>query len=139
MADTGRHRWQYTVVLAGALYFAVGYASVVLAGAAGSAQATLYWRWAAFAISGVIFAFHIARELFRLRASAVQTAWRAAAGVAIGAFGLALAANLHELSSAAAFRPRMLTALVAWPLLTAVPAFLVALAGATALRRTERA
>ena len=51
----------------------------------------------------------------------------ASAAVALGAFALALAANIHDLGSASGYRPRMLIALVAWPLLTAVPAFIVAL------------
>jgi hypothetical protein len=122
----------------GALYFIVGAASVVLAQAAGSGQATFYWRWAAFAISGVIFAWHIAREWLRHQGTVREIAWRAAAGVALGAFLLALMANIHEVLTASSFRPRMLTALVGWPLLTGLPAFVVALAAAAALTRTER-
>ncbi len=36
--------------------------------------------------------------------------------VAFGAFALALMANVHDLGSSAGYRPRMLIALVAWPL-----------------------
>src|SRR4030088_1917022 len=91
------------------------------------------WRWSAFGISAVVFAAHIAYEHFRLRNTARPTAWHASAAVAFGAFALALAANIHDLGSASGYRPRMLIALVAWPLLTAVPGFLVALAAAAVL------
>jgi hypothetical protein len=67
-----------------------------------------------------------------------EIAWRAAAAVALGALLLALMANIHEVLTAPSFRPRMLTALVLWPLLTGLPAFLVALAAASILTRTER-
>jgi hypothetical protein len=85
-----------------------------------------------------LFAAHIAYEHFRLRNTALPTAWHAAAAVAFGAFARALAANVHDLGSASGYRPRMLIALVAWPLLTAVPAFLVALVVAAGLGVTRR-
>jgi hypothetical protein len=61
--------------------------------------------------------------------------------VALGAFGLALAGNIHDLWSISGYRPRMLIALVAWPVLTGVPAFIVALIAAAGLglvRRSKR-
>jgi hypothetical protein len=42
---------------------------------------------------------------------------------------------IHSLSTASAFRPVWLLALVAWPAITAVPAFLVALVVAAMLPR----
>ena len=62
----------------------------------------------------------------------------ARAAVAFGAFALALAANIHDLGSASGYRPRMLIALVAWPLLTGVPAFIVALVVAAGLGLKRR-
>jgi hypothetical protein len=55
------------------------------------------------------------------------------AAVALGALGLALAANIHELGSDSGYRLGMLIALIAWPLLTAVPAFVLALVVAAGL------
>ena len=133
MDHSGRQRWLGTLILVGALYPAVGIASSALAGAAASGQMRSFWRLFAFFISAVVFAAHIAHEHFRLRYAARPTAWHASAGVALGAFALALAANLHDLGSASGYRPRMLIALVAWPLLTAVPAFVVALVVAAGL------
>jgi len=131
MDNPGRQRWLSTVILVGVLYLAVGLASAALAGAAVSDQMRFFWRLSAFVISAVVFAAHIAYEHFRLRNGARPTAWHASAGVDFGAFALALAANIHDVSSASGYRPRMLIALLAWPALTAVPAFLVALVVAT--------
>lgn len=133
MDDSGRKPWLSTVILVGVLYLAVGLASTALAGAAASTQLRSVWRWSAFGLSAVVFAAHIAHEHFRLRTTSRETAWHASVAVAFGAFGLALAANIHDLGSTSGYRPRMLIALVAWPLLTAVPAFLVALVVAAGL------
>ncbi len=133
MDDSGRQRWLSTVILVGVLYLAVGIASAALAGAAASNQMRSFWRLSAFVISAGVFAAHIAYEHFRLRNTARPTAWHASVAVAFGAFALALVANIHDLGSASGYRPRMLIALVAWPLLTAVPAFIVALVVAAGL------
>jgi hypothetical protein len=127
MDNSGRHGWLSTAILAGVLYAAVATATAVLAGAAASNQMQFFWRLSAFGISAVVFAAHIAHEHFRLRNAARPTAWHASVGAASGGFMLALIANIHDLGSASGYRPRMLIAFVAWPLLTAVPAFIVAL------------
>jgi hypothetical protein len=133
MDDAGRQRWLSPVILVGVLYLAVGIAFGALAGAAASNQMRSFWRLSAYVVSAVVFAAHIAYEHFRLRNPARPAAWHASVGVAFGAFGLALVANIHDLGSASGYRPRMLIALVAWPLLTAVPAFIVAFAVAAGL------
>jgi hypothetical protein len=133
MNDSGHQRWYMTAILVGALYLVVGLASAALAGAAASSQMQFFWRLSAFVISAVVFAAHTAHELFRLRNTARPTALHTSIAVAIGGFALALAANIHDLGSVSGYRPRMLIALVAWPLLTAVPAFIVALAVAAGL------
>ena len=125
-------------VLVGGIYFAVGVTSAALAGAAGSDQMTLVWRWSAFIVSGVVFAADIAYEHVRLRSHARRTAWRTATAVAVGGFALAVTANIHDLGSASGYRPRMLIALVAWPVLTAAPASLVALVVAAGLGAKRR-
>ena len=137
--DSSRQRWLSAVILVGLLYLAVGITSAALAGAAASDQMRFFWRLSAFIISALVFAVHIAYEHFRLRNTARPTAWHASLAVAFGAFALALVANIHDLGSASGYRPRMLIALVAWPLLTAVPALIVALvvAAGLGLKRTR--
>jgi len=132
MDDAGRHSW-LNIVIPGVLYLAVGMASAALAGAAASHPMRSFWRVSAFGISAVVFAAHVADEHVRLRHPARRTAWHTSLAVACGAFALALAANIHDLGSSSGYRPRMLIALVAWPLLTAVPAFMVALVVAASL------
>ena len=60
---------------------------------------------------------------------------RAASAVALGGFLLAAAASVHALAAGRARVGPQLVALVAWPLLLAVPAFLVAWAAAYGLSR----
>jgi hypothetical protein len=126
-------RWLPAVIVAGAVYLVTAIVTASLAGAAASSQMQFFWRLSAFWISAVVFAAHIAYERLRVRSSAWQTAWRASAAVALGALALAMAANVHEWGLASGYRPRMAVALIAWPLLTAVPAFVVALVVAAVL------
>ena len=133
MNESGRQRSLIAVTLVGVLYPVVGITSAILAGAAASDQMRFIWRLSAFIFSAVVFAAHIAYEHFRLRNRVRSTAWHTSGAVAFGAFALALMANIHDLGSASGYRPRMLIALVAWPLLTAVPAFIVALVVAAGL------
>ena len=119
------------------IYLAVGITSATLAGAAASNQMRFVWRLSAFIVSAVVFVAHIAYEQFRVR-RAPATAWHTSVAVAVGAFALALAANIHDLGSASGYRPRMLIALVAWPLLSAVPASIVALVVAAGLGVKQR-
>jgi len=133
MNNSSRQRWFGKAILVGVLYLVVGIASSTLAGAAASNQMRSFWRFCAFVISGVVFAAHIGYEHFRFRNTARSTPWHASVAVAFGACALALAANIHDLGSASGYRPRMLIALVAWPLLTAVPSFIVALVLAAVL------
>lgn len=120
-------------LFAGVLYTAIAIASAALAGAAESVQMQFFWRLSAFVISGGVLAAHISHEHFRLRNRALLTAYHASAGAAFGGLGIAIMANIHDLASPAGYRPRMLIALVAWPLLTAVPAFIFALVMAAGL------
>ena len=121
------------MVLLGAVYFVFAIAFGDFASRAASNSMRETWNRLAFLASGIAFAVHIGYEHFRLGNSSRITASHASIAVAVGAFALALKANIHDLGSASGYRPRMLIALVAWPLLTAVPAFIVALVVAAGL------
>src|SRR5437879_3402685 len=96
------------------------------------------WRLAAWVISAAAFGAHVWHEHFRLRNSPRTTAWHASAAVALGAFGLAVAARIHAHVTGSG-NPHLLTfALVAWPVLAGLPAFVVALAAAAGLASTRR-
>jgi hypothetical protein len=119
------------VLFLGGLYLVAGLVSAGLAKSAASDQIRVAWRLAAWVISAVGFATHIGYEQIRLRSSPATTALHAASAVALGAFGLAVAARLHSQHFPA-------FALVLWPVATALPAFVVALAVAAVLSRTRR-
>ena len=121
------------VILIGLFYALVG---IVFAWPVEQARA---WRLAAWVVSAVAYAAHIGCEHFRLHHRPPRAAWHVALAVALGAFGLAVGANLHSLSvpSTAGHRRLLLIALAAWPAITAVPAFLVALALAAILSRAR--
>jgi hypothetical protein len=95
------------------------------------------WRLTAWAVSIVGYAAHIAYERFRLQDSPRAAAFHVASAAALGAFGLAVGANIHSLFAAAAHQHRglLLLALGIWPVMTAVPAFLVALGASVVLVR----
>ena len=97
------------------------------------------WRLAAWGVSAGAYAAHIGYEHFRLHDPPRRTALHVAVAVALGALGLAVAANLHSLSvpSTTGHRRLLLIALAAWPVMTGVPAFLVALAAATLLKHAR--
>jgi hypothetical protein len=120
-------RWIATALAVALIYFVVGVGSAALAASAPSERMQFVWRWGAFIVSGIVFVAHIALEIVRRWNGARAIAWRAAVAAALGGFGLAISANVHDLGAATGYRPKMLLALVAWPLLIGVPAFLAAL------------
>src|SRR5438128_2403749 len=119
--------WFITPILVGVAYSIIG---VVFALPSNQGRA---WRLAAWVASAVVYAAHIAYEQLRLSNSARVTALHTALAVAVGACGLAIAANIHEVWVGPSYRPSLALALVAWPVLTAIPAFVVALVAAAAL------
>jgi hypothetical protein len=128
-----RQPWFTAAVLVGALYCVVG---VVLAAPASHVRV---WRLAAWAISAAVYAAHIGYEHFRLRNPLVRAALHVAVAVGIGGFALAFAATVHSLFAPPNYeRSRFALALVVWPFVTGVPAFLVALAAAAVLSRLPR-
>lgn len=127
--------WRRAALLAALAYLVAGLAFGWLAGAAGSARMVRAWRLAAWVVSGLVFAVHVLHEHFRRRSTPRATALHAAAGVALGAFGLAAAANVHGLLVGSSHQRNLAISLLAWPALTALPAFAAALIAAAALTR----
>lgn len=119
-----RAPWLVPAVLVAAVYTAIG---ITFALPAGNLR---FWRLAAWLVSGFVYGVHLMYERFQLRHSVPAAALHVAVGAALGAFGLAVGANVHSLSVASTPRQHqlLLIALVAWPVITGIPAFLVALA-----------
>ena len=130
--STEKYRWFHAVILVGLLYLLVG---TVFPNPPASDPTQFIWRLAAWIISAVAFGVHVWYEHFRLRNSPRRTALHASMAVALGAFGLAVAANIHSLQAGTGNRQLLALALVIWPIMTGVPAFVVALAAAFGLAR----
>jgi hypothetical protein len=118
-------------VLLGAVYALVGIAFAV------PATHVQAWRLAAWVVSAIAYATHIAYERFRLGNSPRLAALHVALAVALGAFGLAVGANVHSLftGSTNQHRQLLLLSLGIWPAITALPAFVVALGANVVLAR----
>jgi hypothetical protein len=134
MRATHRQSWLSAVILLGAVYALVG---IVFAWPTSHVHA---WRLAAWAVSGAAYAIHIGYEHFRLRNSSFSAALHVALAVALGAFGLAVGAIVHSLSvtTTPQHQRLLLIALVAWPVIVGVPAFLVGLVASRLLARLSR-
>jgi hypothetical protein len=131
------HRSWLRVAIFGLAYFVLGVVSSSLSGATTSEQARLMWRLAAWAISGLVFAAQIGHEHFRLRNSPLSIALNVSGAVAAGAFSLAVLATVHSLWISH-YRPANLIALIAWPGIIFVPAFIIALVVSAILARFPR-
>lgn len=122
MEESPRQSWVRMAIFLGVGYALVG---IVFALPATHVQA---WRLAAWVVSAIGYAAHIAFERFRLKNPPGSAAVHVAFAVALGAFGLAVGANIHSLSAGSTqHRHLLLLSLGIWPVITALPAFLVAL------------
>jgi hypothetical protein len=131
MDEARRQQWARVVVLVGVMYALIGVAF------AWPTTHVRVWRLAAWLVSAAAYAAHIGYERFGLRHAPRRAAWHVALAVALGAFGLAVAANIHSLSvvSTNQHRRLLLVALVVWPIMTGLPAFLVGLGASEVLAR----
>ncbi len=138
MDVSDRKRWFRMAVLLGAVYFVFGVAFAAFASWSGSSSMREIWNRLGFLASAIAFALHIGYEHFRLRSSALRTASHVAIAVALGAFALAVSANVHGYRVGSSNKGLLAFALVAWPAITAVPAFVVALVAAAGLGLRRR-
>ena len=131
MDEARRQQYARVVVLVGVMYALIG---VVFAWPATHVRV---WRLAAWLVSAAAYAAHIGYERFGLRNVPPRAAWHVALAVALGAFGLAVAATIHSLSVVSTHQHRrlLLVALVVWPIMTGLPAYLVGLGVSEVLAR----
>jgi hypothetical protein len=129
---SGKFRWLRTAIPIGLVYLVAG---VALPNPPASDPTQFAWRLAAWVISAVAFGIHIGLEHFRLQSSLCRIALHVAAAVALGGFGLAVAANIHALTAGTGNQGLLALALVIWPIMTGLPAFVVALGVAAVLAR----
>jgi len=126
-------RWFACALLAGLLYLiiSVGFASLVT-------PSIVFWRRAAWVVSALVYSAHIAYEHFRLRNSARLVALHVALGAAVGGLGLAAAANVRSFLTETGNARLLRIALLVWPALTGIPAFVFGLIVSSALARLPR-
>jgi hypothetical protein len=130
--NAARHAWLRVALLVGVVYFLIGTVFAL------PANDLRLWRLSAWVVSGGAYAVHIAYEHYRLGSTPRVGAAHIALAVPIGAILLAVAGMLHALTTAAALRPTWLLALVVWPAVTAIPAFVGALVAGAVLARLPR-
>lgn len=123
-------------MLFGIVYAVVG---IAFPNPPGSSERQFIWRLAAWLTSAIAFALHIGLEHSRVRNSPARTALHVSLSVALGACALAAAANIHSRTAHTGNQRLLALALLIWPIMTGVPAFLVALGAAAALSRVRPA
>src|SRR5213596_1062334 len=131
MDVSGRRLWVCAMILVAVSYVVIGIGFAALA----KSDHVRLWRLAAWVASALVAAAHIGYEHYRLGSSPRPTALHAAGAVALGAFGLAVAANVHWLFAETHGQRSPVLALPVWPVIAGIPAFLVALAVAAVLAR----
>ena len=130
-------RWLWAALFCGVAYALIGLSTAALSRDAASSQARQVWRLAAWLLSAVAFAAQIWYERLRLGSAPRRAAWHAALAVAFGGFVLAANAAVHSLATGSGHLVGHVIALVAWPALLGLPAFLVAWAAAAVLARKK--
>ena len=126
----------WTLLLAGAGYIVASTIPPVLAGMSPRPVPAQWWRIAAWVLSLVVFAWHLAAER-RRRTRPLRGALYVAFAVALGAAGVAALGPLRAHWGEPARLRLILLSVVAWPLLTGIPAFLVALLGRALVDRAR--
>ena len=103
----------------------------------GPREAQLMWRLAAWIASIILFGVQLFYEHFRFHNPSRKTALHVAIATAIGAFGLAIAANIHVLNTGGDNSNLLIASLILWPVIIGVPAFVVAIIIAAVLARIK--
>jgi len=131
---SGKYQWLRAVMLFAMVYLVVG---VAFPNPSAPGETQFTWRVAAWVTSAVAFAIHIGLEHCQLRNSPHGTALHASMAVALGAFVVAAAANIHAITSGTGNQRLLALALVIWPVMTGATAFVVACFAAAGLARVR--
>jgi len=137
-AQSESRRWLPVSLGVGVAYAVVGVGFAALDALAGPGPDRI-WRLGAWVACGALFAAQLAFELLWLDNPPLRAALHAAVAAAIGGLLLAVWVNLHQYWVAAGQRsPYAPAALVLFPAVVAVPAFVVALAAGALANRVRR-
>jgi len=121
-----------------AMLFGLGYAFAGIVFAIPTTHSQ-FWRLAAWGVSGALLTAHVLYERFRLQNPPLTAALHVGLGSAIGGFGIAVGANVHSMLAAVPSRnlAMLKLSLAIWPVVTGLPAFLVALGMSAVLTRKK--
>jgi len=125
LKDPHGRRWLWTILIIGAIYCIDGIVFGKFAGWSKSHTMVFIWRLTSWLTCALLFAGHIWYEYFRYSNSPLKTALYTSSAAAVGAFGLAVAANIHAQFVTSANQLLLALSLIIWPFLTAVPAFII--------------
>ena len=137
MLESVRKSWIGRAILLGCAYLLISLVFSVLDKSSAS-HPIRFWRIATWVVCLALYLGQIWYESFRLASSPHSTALHAAVGVCVGSFGLAAAATVHSLLSSHGNLRSLLVALLVWPVITGIPAYLVALGASWLLTRIPR-
>jgi ABC-type Fe3+ transport system permease subunit len=139
MNRPANQQWLRMAMFIAIVYPVVGITFAALANPSVSNEMRVTWRLAAWLVCAAAFAAHLGYEHFRLRSSPLWAAFHVSLAVALGAFLLAVWVIVHARWSASSHQsPLAPLALVVFPVVTGVPAFVVALGAGALLARTHR-
>ena len=137
VAATGK-AWLWPAATAALAYPIEGVVLALPTQFAPSHVAVVAWRLFAWAVAAVTFVLHLGYEHRRLGSPPARGAFHCAAAVAAGGFLLALWIVARPAWDPAAHSSRFAPlALIAFPLMTGVPAFIVGLGALALLRRVR--
>ena len=140
MDRLAERRWIGVAIGFAVLYPVVGVTFAAAANPFRSNATVVAWRLAAWLACAAAFAIHLGYERLALRSSASRAALRAAIAVALGAFALAVWILVRAQLEGASSRPspKAPWALLVFPLVTGVPAFVAGFAAVALLARVRR-
>ena len=125
-----------TVALSiGLLYAALGFVTGELSKSAASPQWQNAWRLSAWPLSFLVFACHFGYERLKLANPPIRAARHVAIAAGLGGLFLALVGPVRTHWGADDFGRAAVLSLAVWPLLTGIPAFLLAWIGGSVLDR----
>jgi hypothetical protein len=130
-------RWLPAALAAMVIYPAIGIGFAFLDSASVPAGVR-FWRLAAWVVSALVFGAHLVHELRRPTTNPLQTASHVSIGVALGAFVLAVWVLAHGHMTSRPQSPLAPLALVLFPLVTALPALVVAFVTAGLVGKMRR-
>ena len=136
MNAPSHRQWLRAAAVTGLAYVLIGLVTAALSRTASSPQVRTVWRLAAWGTSAAAFVMHIRYEV-RRRTPVSRAALHAAVAVALATFALAAIAVIRQLMTSS-LRPSMVLAFAIWPILTGIPAFLVAWGVGAVLERAGK-